>query len=236
MPSPETIQQFLETSGLTAIFIVLLLKEIGFPIPIPGDLILLGAAASAAQGRFNGALAFIAIVAPLLLGGAIQYWIARGPGRAFIYRVGKIIGLTKERLDPMIERVRKGGSAAVALGLTTPGVRIATTPASGIADLPANIFLPGLIAGSTFFVAWHFAIGYFGGAVLGLLNFSAAILIAILIAVIALGILGWYFIRRARNKRALQMSARETYAYWAEASCPACITITLLQETQAGKR
>ncbi len=72
----------------------------------------------------------------MLLGGLFQDTVARGPGRRFIYRIGKFIGLTPQRLDVMMARVRKGGSAAVALGLTMPGLRIATTPASGLADLP----------------------------------------------------------------------------------------------------
>ncbi len=232
MPSPESISLFLETYGLAAIFLILLVKEIGAPIPIPGDLILIGAAASAAQGRFDGAVAFIAVTIPLLIGGAIQYSIARGPGRAFIYRVGKFIGLTPARLDKMIERVRKGGSAAVALGLTTPGVRIATTPASGIANLPVGVFVPGMIAGSTFFVAWHFAIGYFGGALLALLNLPAPVLIGIVIGVLLLGIAGWLIVRRIARRRAETRTLAETYSAWAEASCPACIAITLMQEAR----
>ncbi|MBI3915056.1 MAG: hypothetical protein HY327_12835 [Chloroflexi bacterium] len=232
MPSPESLNQFLETYGLAAIFAILLLKEIGAPIPIPGDLILLGAAGSAAQGRFNVIVAFIVIVIALLLGGAIQYGIARGPGRAFIYRAGRLIGLSQTRLEQMIERVRRGGTTAVALGLTTPGVRIATTPASGIANLPTGVFIPGLIAGSTFFVAWHFAIGYFGGALLALLNVSGIFVVGLILAVLVFGIIGWLVVRRIARRRAETRTLAETYSAWAEASCPACIAITLIRESQ----
>lgn len=45
--------QFLDAYGLIAIFSIMLLKELGVPIPIPGDLIMLAAAARAAQGRFS---------------------------------------------------------------------------------------------------------------------------------------------------------------------------------------
>jgi membrane protein DedA with SNARE-associated domain len=229
--------QFLDTYGLAAIFGIMLLKELGVPVPIPGDLIMLGAAARAAQGKFTQqggfAAVFFAILIPMLIGGAIQYWIAKGPGRKIIYRVGKLIGLTKERLDRAMEAVRNGGMAAVALGLNTPGVRIATVPASGLAELPLAIFVPGLIIGSATFLGWHFAIGYAGGAALAIMNASPIGLIAILAAVVALGVGGWLAVRRMRARRAADRDALPgTFTSWADASCPACIAITLVRESQ----
>ncbi|TMC54553.1 MAG: hypothetical protein E6J26_08420 [Chloroflexi bacterium] len=126
--------------------------------------------------------------------------------------------------------VRRGGMAAVALGLTTPGVRIATTPASGLASLAPRVFIPGLIAGSAFFLAWHFAIGYVGGFLLALLNLPVPIIIALIIVVFVLGIAGWLFIRRRRGRGQAPSSAGETYAAWADASCPACLAISLIRE------
>jgi len=225
--------QFLDTYGLAAIFGIMLLKELGIPIPIPGDLIMLGAAARAAQGKFPFVAVFFAILIPMLVGGTIQYWVAKGPGRAFIYRVGNWVGLTKERLDRAMGTVRKGGMAAVALGLNTPGVRIATVPASGLAELAPSIFIPGLVIGSATFLGWHFAIGYAGGAALAILNTSPLALAAILVAVIALGLIGWIVVRRMRAKRAADRDALPgTFASWADASCPACIAITLVRESR----
>ena len=223
-----SFDQFLDFYGLTAIFAVMLLKEIGIPVPIPSDLIMLGAAARAAQGRFPFVAVFLAILIPMLIGGAAQYALAKGPGRRLIYRLGNFIGLTKERLDRAMDTVRKGGSTAVALGLTTPGVRIAIVPASGLAELPLGAFLPGLLVGSAFFLSWHFAIGYAGGAALALANLPLPVLIAIAVAVLILGIIGRLIVRK-RRRTALP----ETYAAWADASCPVCIGITLVREARA---
>lgn len=226
--------QFLDTYGLAAIFGIMLLKELGVPVPIPGDLIMLGAAARAAQGKFPFVAVFLAILIPMFVGGTVQFSLAKGPGRKLIYRIGNIVGLTRERLDRAMATVRKGGMAAVALGLTTPGVRIATVPASGLAELPFGTFVPGLVLGSTFFLAWHFAIGYIGGAALALLNAPLPVLIGILIAVIALGIAGWWIAKRMRQGRAAEQAQLPgTFRGWADASCPACIAITLVREGQA---
>ncbi len=230
MDLAATADQFLSTYGLLAVFAIMLLKEIGLPVPIPADLIILGAAARAAQGKDNVVAVFLVILIPMVIGGAVQYWIARGPGRAFIYRIGNYIGLTKARLDRAMDTVRRGGTAAVALGLTTPGVRIATTPASGLANLEARVFIPGLMLGSAFFLAWHFAIGYLGGFLLALLDLPVPVIIGLLVVVLLLGIVGWIFIRRRRASGRAPASAGETYAAWADASCPACIAISLMRE------
>lgn len=211
----------------------MLLKEIGVPVPIPADLIILGAAARAAQGKEGLIAVFLAILMPMVIGGFVQYSIARGPGRAFIYRIGRFIGLTRERLDKAMAAVRRGGIAAVAFGLTTPGVRIATVPASGLANLAPRVFIPGLVLGSAFFLAWHFAIGYLGG--LALVNLPVPVIVGLLVTVVLLGIVGWLYIRRRARARGLSItgaSPGETYAAWADASCPACIAITLIRESR----
>jgi membrane protein DedA with SNARE-associated domain len=205
----------------------MLLKEIGIPVPIPSDLIMLGAAARAAQGRFPFIAVFFAILIPMLIGGMAQFLFARGPGRQLIYRVGKYIGLTKERLDRATEAVRKGGLAAVAVGLTTPGVRVAIIPAAGMGDLPVAAFLPGLVVGSAFFLGWHFAVGFAGGAALAVINTPAALVVALILVFAVLGFLLWRYVHVRRG-----VMLAETHAAWADAACPVCMSIMLVRESQ----
>lgn len=230
----DLANQFLNQYGLLAIFVIMMFKEIGFPVPIPADLIMLGAAASAAAGKFDaqgGFIAvFLAILIPMFVGGFVQFAIARGPGRAFVYRIGKYIGLTQVRLDKAMSAVQKGGTAAVTIGLTTPGVRIATVPASGLANLSFGVFAPGLLLGSAFFLAWHFALGYLGGLALTLLSLPPIVLAAILIVVVILGIVGWRYARRRSKQRGEEISAREAFVEWTDAACPACIAIALTHQ------
>lgn len=220
-------EQAMAAFGLPAIFIVMLLKELGIPVPVPGDLIMLGTAVQAARGQFEPITAFGVIFVPMLIGGMVQYAIARGPGRAFIYRAGRCIGLTHERLDKMMARVRRGGSAAVAIGLTTPGVRIATTPASGLANLAPRRYALGLAVGSALFLGWHFALGYAGGTAIESLHIPLPAAAGAAIAVIVFGLIA-ALARYFRVKR-IRPSAGESYAVWADAACPVCAAVTLAQ-------
>jgi membrane protein DedA with SNARE-associated domain len=218
------ITQFLDAYGLIAIFVVMLLKEIGVPVPIPSDLIMLGAAAQSAAGRFDVWQAFGAILIAMVVGAWIQYTLARGLGRPFLYRLGPYVGLTPERLDRAADAVRKGGAVAVGVSLVTPGVRIATVPASGLADLPYRTFFPGLIVGSGAFLALHFVIGYVGGpivsAVMAAVNLPMLVFIA---AFFVIGLGGWMLMRQ--RKRGETYTTVERLGDWADASCPACLAL-----------
>jgi hypothetical protein len=121
----------------------------------------------------------------------------------------------------------KGGTiitAAVAVGLTTPSIRVAIVPAAGMADLSLGAFSPGLLVGSTIFLALHFVIGYTGGSALALINPPAVIIIALIVVVAVVGFVIWQFVHARRGA-----PVAETGAAWADA---ACMAITLVRERQ----
>src|SRR5262245_14701386 len=122
------LEAFLDTYGLAAACVLMLIKAIGVPIPIPGDVILLGVAARAAEGKVLLWVAFVVLLLAITLGGLLQFTLARGPARRFVVRYGARLGLTPQRLDAVAKRMRQGGPLAVALGVLTPGVRTAVIP------------------------------------------------------------------------------------------------------------
>lgn len=157
------IEEFLTAYGLAAIFAVMLVKGIGIPIPIPSDLIMIITAAQVALGRFGLWQAFLVILAAMVAGGSVQFLLARALGRKFLYRLGRYIGLTQERLDRVSATIRKSGPFALGVSLVTPGIRSAAVPAAGLAGLPYLTFFTGAMIGSVLFLALHFAIGLIGG-------------------------------------------------------------------------
>ncbi len=228
----ENMAAFLDSYGLLAIFVVLLVKEIGVPLPIPGDFIMLSAAAQAAAGQFILWQAFLAIVAALVVGDWVQYALVRSVGRPILYRFGRYIGLTPSRLDGASAKVGTGGPVAVALGVVTPGVRNVAIPACGLAHMPNRTFLPGLVAGSGVFVALHFVIGYVGGPVVrAALGALGVPLLALLAALLVLGFAGWLLIHRASSgDREPAAVARESARDWADACCPVCLALAAMHE------
>lgn len=223
----NNFDMFLIQYGLAAIFVIMLTKSAGVPIPIPGDVIILAAAARAAAGKFVLWQAFLIILLAVILGGLIQFVLARGPGRNVLYRFGRYIGLTKPRLDAATVRIKKGGILSLSVAILVPGIRGAAIAASGLADFRWRIFVPGLVIGSTLFLVFHFFLGYLGGSVLVLLahlQLSMFFVIGVLILLV-LVFLFWVVVRRRKAALRRDMEHDAELEVWHEGVCPVCLAL-----------
>ncbi len=220
------IDLFLVQYGVAAIFIVLLVKSLGVPIPIPADLIILTAALRAAQGKLILWQALIAILLALVLGGLIQFVLVRGPGRGLLYRFGRYIGLTSPRLDAASDKVKKGGILGISVAILVPGVRGAAIAASGLANMPLRTFLPGLVVGTALFLSFDFSLGYLGGSIFSVVGHMlplatiALLVLALLVIAFALWVVAY------RRKKAAQGEIEgESLELLQEGICPACLAL-----------
>ena len=150
---PSDLAPVLAIAGL------ILVKEAGLPIPVPGDLVVIGAGVAAGRGDVEPAVALVAIVLASIAGGIIQYGLLRSVARPALLRLLGRLG-SAERIDRQTERLRRGGARSVAVARSTPGVRIVAIAASAIAGVPAVAFVAGLAVGNALFIAAHFALGY----------------------------------------------------------------------------
>ena len=220
--------------GLVAIFVLLLVKSVGVPVPIPADVIILTAAAWAAGGKLILWQAVLAILLALVLGGTVQYVLARGPGRNLLYRFGRYIGLTQARLDAASVRVKKGGAFGVGLAILVPGVRGVAIAASGLAAVPLRTFLPGLVLGSSLFLALHVFLGFLGGSLLSAVGSvvpSAGILLVVLLLLAAVFLLWLVAYRRQKEARGeLDAASLEV---WHEGMCPVCLALYTANQLRA---
>jgi membrane protein DedA with SNARE-associated domain len=156
-----------------------------------------------------------------IAGAFVQYLLARGPGRGFIYRFGRYAGLTPARLDRAAAAVEGRGWLAVALGRALPGLRIGAVAACGLAAMPLATFIPGLIAGTLLFAGVHTLLGYAAGpGVVNLFNNLNIPLWPFLLALALFGLAGWLLLQRRVARRA---EADVAVFDWADACCPACL-------------
>ena len=225
----NAIDMFLIHYGLIAIVALLLVKSIGVPVPIPADVIILTAAAWAAGGKLDLGQAVVAILLAIVLGGMIQYLLARGPGRGLLYRFGRYLGLTPPRLDAASARVKKGGVFGVGLAILVPGVRGVAIAGSGLAGVPVRTFLPGLVLGSSLFVALHIFLGFLGGSLFVLVGKvlpSAGVALVVLALLAAVFVL-WLVAYRRQQGAPQESDAASAAAVevWHEGMCPVCLAL-----------
>jgi membrane protein DedA with SNARE-associated domain len=222
----DGLEAFLNSYGVLAACLIMLVKAIGIPIPIPGDVILLATAARAAEGKVLLWLAFVALLVALTLGGTLQFLLARGPARRLVVRYGQRVGLSEERLDRVAARMRQGGLFGIGLAVLTPGVRTAVVPACGITRIPLRIFLPGLALGSAIDLGLHFAIGFAGSSLLATIVQPSPILVVGALAI--LGLAAWLLIARRRH-----VSTAAAANAWAQATCPVCLALGSVASLEA---
>jgi len=217
---------------------LLFVKEAGLPVPVPGDLLVLGAGVAAA-GAGPGALPILgAILVAGYLGGSVQFLLVRDALRGPMLRLLARVGIPEERLEALGRRLRTGGARAVAISRATPAVRIGVIAASGLAALPFAVFVRGLVVGNTVFVGGHFGLGYaLGAPATELVGRAGGLgLLVVGIAVLAVGgAVGWRIIARRRIAARPALDAAPPASAglgppaWADAGCPACLALTLLR-------
>jgi membrane-associated protein len=208
-----------DPAPVLAIAGLILVKEIGVPVPVPGDLVVLGAGVAASRGDVDGRVALLALVVASVVGGSVQFGLLRSVARPLILRLLTRLG-SVDRVDAQTERLRRGGARGVAVARATPGLRIVAIAASALAGVPAAAFLIGLIIGNGVFIAAHFGLGYvLGEPVLAVVGGALGPLAVVGVVLAIVGAIGWSVVSRRRR-----IGTGSPLA-WADACCPACLTL-----------
>jgi len=168
-PSPSplpgvfgSLEPTLRHYGYVAVGGVLLLENIG--LPVPGETMLIAASLYAASGQLNIVLVGIIAVLASTAGSAIGYAIGVYGGRPLAERYGKYVLLTAERLDKTEDFFRRRGWAVVLLGRFVEGVRQAAGIIAGISEMRFPLFLTYTVVGAALWVATWSTVGELAGA------------------------------------------------------------------------
>ena len=226
------LDAFLSVYGLAAVFVLMLAKAVGVPIPIPSDAVMLLIAARAAEGKLALGEAFVVILVALVVGGFGQFMLLRGPGRSLVYRYGRRVGLSPARLDAAARRLQKGGWIGVGVAVLTPGVRAVAVPASAVACLSIRQFVAGLTAGSATFLGLHFGLGYAGGSLLvSLGRLPLPVLVAGLAVLLVAGVVVALLVR-TRLKDGRRQGVTQALHALHDAACPVCLALSTVERLQ----
>jgi membrane protein DedA with SNARE-associated domain len=156
-----SLEPTLRHYGYLAVGGVLLLENIG--LPVPGETMLIAAALYAATGQLNIVLVGIIAVLASTAGSAIGYAIGVYGGRPLAERYGKYVLLTVERLDKTEDFFRRRGWLVVLLGRYVEGVRQAAGIIAGISEMSFPQFLAFTLIGAALWVATWTAVGELAG-------------------------------------------------------------------------
>ncbi|WP_311764875.1 DedA family protein [Paenibacillus agricola] len=141
----EDILLLIEDYGYIALFGLLAVGIVGIPVP---DEILMTTVGSLTieGGRLTFFKSFIASFAGTMVGMIVSYYLGNTVGKPFLYRYGKWVKLTPQRLDLVEGWFQKYGLWTVVFGYYVPGVRHFTCYLAGVSGVSIWRYL--LYAGS----------------------------------------------------------------------------------------
>lgn len=194
----------LDHYGYLAVGAFITLEDFG--IPVPGETILIAAAAYAGAGRLNIFVVGLVAVLAAIIGDNIGYAVGFFGGRALVLRFGKYVRLTGERLDKAEAFFARYGGVVVAGARFIEGLRQANGIVAGISRMAWPRFLAFNALGAVLWVAVWTSVGYLAGSNLmpiynTVTRYSLYLLIVLAVAVAALVIRAIVRRRRRRASR-----------------------------------
>jgi membrane protein DedA with SNARE-associated domain len=151
--------------GYWAIFGVVVLGNVGVPLPEETILVLAGYLVWAGELRLD--LVLLIGILSAVLGDNVGYWIGRELGRPALERFGHLFLITRARLDAASAFVRRHGASAVFAARFLPGVRFLAGPVAGVTGLPPPVFIAANVCGAVLYVPGVVGIGYLVGLAFG---------------------------------------------------------------------
>jgi membrane protein DedA with SNARE-associated domain len=164
--SLENIQKIAHEYGYWAVFLGILLENLG--IPLPGETVTLAGGFLAGSNELNYWLVLGNAVAGATIGGTCGYLIGRWRGWSFLVQIGRFFRISEVKLLEIKDQFSKNAAKAVVFGRFFPLLRIFAAPLAGIAEMPYGKFLLWNFVGASLWASVMVTLADFAGRVVPL--------------------------------------------------------------------
>jgi membrane protein DedA with SNARE-associated domain len=164
--SLERIQEIAHQYGYWAVFLGILLENLG--IPVPGETVTIVGGFLAGSDELNYWLVLGDAIAGAAIGGTCGYLIGRKFGWSFMLQVGRIFRISEDRLLEMKEQFSNNATKAVFFGRFIALLRIFAGPLAGVAQMPYAKFFIYNLAGAAAWASVMVTLAFFVGKIVSL--------------------------------------------------------------------
>jgi membrane protein DedA with SNARE-associated domain len=164
--SLERIEEIAQQYGYWAVFLGILLENIG--LPIPGETVTLAGGFLAGNDQLNYWIVLGNAVLGATLGGNVGYWVGRYGGWSLLLRVGRVLRFQEARLVSIRDQFSENATKAVFLGRFVALLRVFASPLAGIAQMPYPQFMLYNTLGAVAWASTMVTLSYFAGQVIPL--------------------------------------------------------------------
>ena len=160
------VSEFVAHWGYLAIFVIVVLGNVGLPVPEESALLAAGYLVWRGDLMWSGVLT-VGIVSAVA-GDNVGYWIGRRYGPRVLERLRRLVGITPLRFQSMRTFMVRWGPLGVFVGRFIPGLRFLAGPLAGTVGLRFPAFITANVLGAVVYVpvivTAGFGVGYGIGA------------------------------------------------------------------------
>ena len=194
------LSSLLEHWRYPAIFAVVILGNIGLPVPEETVLALGGFLAQ--RGDLHLPTVIVVGVLAAIIGDNIGYWLGRRYGRKALERYGRHIWIGPHRLEKVSSFIARYGGFAVFAARFVVGARFLGGPVAGATGMPPRTFIVANTLGALVYVPYAVGLGYVisygAGHIIERFVGGAERVIVAAIALVALAFIVERLLRRGR--------------------------------------
>ncbi len=158
-PLIDGVGHLLTQQAVLAPIFLLTVEESGIPLPIPGDVIIAYTGYNITKGLLPYWVALVIIMASVLLGSSILFWLSSRWGNYLILKFGRFLHLHPERLATIEKSFRKYGPLVIIFGRHIPGFRIPITVFAGMSDISYKTFILSTFVSTLLWVIFYLSLG-----------------------------------------------------------------------------
>ena len=152
---PEQIIYYLTNWGYLAIFLLILLQEIGMPNPFPNELLLIFSGYLSFKGILFLPFVILTVLSADFIGANILYFLFYNAGTFIMKKKPSWFPLSSGMIDRLSSKISKGGVPTIYIFRLTPFTRGYTSVIAGLLQVKPKIFLPvALFSGLTWATAY----------------------------------------------------------------------------------
>jgi membrane protein DedA with SNARE-associated domain len=137
--SVEFIKEIAEKYGYIAVFLGILLENLG--IPLPGETITIVGGFLAGSGELNYWLVLASAASGAFIGGICGYFIGKSGGWPLLLKVGGFFRVSESKLGEIKDKFSENAVKAIFVGRFLALFRIFVSPMAGVAEMPLGQFL-----------------------------------------------------------------------------------------------
>jgi len=192
------IVSFLQYQVFFAPILLLIIEEAGIPLPVE-NVIFIHTGYQVAKGNLPFLVAYIILLGSIVIGASILYYLSSRYGQRLIFKFGKYMHLSEDKLFTVQNWFKKYGVWFIIFGRHIPGFRVPITVFSGMSHITYRTFILCILISDAFTIPFYLTLGMkFGPKAAGLLHAHQGYVIFLVSSAILVA-LGVLFLRMSKS-------------------------------------